>query len=168
MGPEAGPWVVLGLGLLGFLAAVWVFDRVFPVLAARHRAAVEENEDEDPDRAKARRRAASGAAFALQQAFDPGVEHVLRAERDARAEEADPAGGDDNDPPTADSFRAELLASLARAPIDPEEVRRVLTAARREGLDWRSLYDEAARASIAERPYLAPTIPPAPRVAPRG
>jgi hypothetical protein len=50
-----------------------------------------------------------------------------------------------------------LEAALGPDPVDPEEVRRELIAARRLGLDWRSLYDEVR----ARRP---PHWPPAPEI----
>lgn len=159
---ELKPWILLGLGLLGLLAAAWVFDRVMEAVTSRPRV-----EDDDSPQAKRTRRATSGAAFALQQVFDPGIEHVIRAERDAQAEEDDSGSGEGDDADEPGSFLAALRETLERAPIDPEEVRRVLTAARRVGCDWRSLYDDATRAALAERPYLAPSLPPEARVTPR-
>jgi hypothetical protein len=103
----------------------------------------------------------------LQQVFDPGIEHVIRAEQDAQAEEADPSGGGEPELPI-DTFRAELEACLGRVPIDPEEIRRVLASAERAGHHWQGLYDDSVAVVLADRPYLAPMIPPAPRVAPRG
>ncbi len=160
MASEVKPWIVLGLGLLAALAAFWVFDRISARLARRRI-----DEDDDP-RGERRRRAVSGAAFAFQQVFDPGIEHVLRAERDAKAEEADPSGGDDDDPPI-ESFRDELIALLGSSPVEIESIRNVLTAAHREGHDWRALYEDAVRALVEDQPYLAPAIPLATRVAPR-
>ena len=159
---ELKPWILLGLGLLGLLAAAWVFDRVMEAVASRPRV-----EDDDSPQAKRTRRATSGAAFALQQVFDPGIEHVIRAERDAQAEEDDSGSGEGNDADEPGSFLAALMETLKRVPIDPEEVRRVLTAAQRAGCDWRPLYDEAVHDTLAALPSLAPTVPPTARVAPR-
>jgi hypothetical protein len=158
---EARPWIMLVLGVLGFLLAVWIYDRV----ASWPREA---DDAPDTDRARRRRHVASGTAFALQQVFDPGIEHVIRAERDAEAEVADPGEGGDEPEASIESHRSDLLAALNRAPIDPEELRRVLTSAAREGLDWRTLYEESVCLMLADRPYLAPTVPPPGRVAPRG
>jgi hypothetical protein len=160
---EATPWILLVLGLIGFLAAVWVFDRIMDAIARRPRPV----EEPDSERAKAVRRSTSGAALAFQQVFDPGIEHVIRAERDAEEEEADPGG--DGDPPEAvvEILRSDLLVALTRVPLQPEELRKVLAEAQREGLDWRSLYEEAVRATLADRPYLAPAMLPVSRVTPR-
>ena len=95
-----------------------------------------------------------------------GDPHVVRALQDARAEEADPSGGNDDEPPSPDTVLAEVIDVLNRAPVDVEEVRRRLTDASREGFDWRSIYEEAVVAVRAERPYLSPGIPPVSRVAP--
>jgi hypothetical protein len=167
---EAKPWIMLVLGVLGFLLAVWIYDRVASAIASRPRDADDATaraRAPDTERAKRRRHVASGTAFALQQVFDPGIEHVIRAERDAEAEVADPGGTGDEPEASIESHRSDLLAALDRTPIDPEELRRLLTSAAREGLDWRTLYDESVRLMLADRPYLAPNIPPPSRVAPR-
>jgi hypothetical protein len=159
---EARAWVLLGLGLLGVVAAAWIFDRVMDFRANRPRV-----EHDDSPQVKQTRRATSGAAFALQQVFDPAVEHVIRAEQDARAEEDDSGRGNGDRGETPGSFQAALGAALMRSPVDLEEVRRVLAAARSAGHDWPALYDEAVHAALSERPYLAPSLPPPARVAPR-
>jgi hypothetical protein len=162
---EARPWVLLGLGLMALVAAVWVFDRVFPALMNRWRPVG--GEEDDSSRSKARRRSVSGAAFALQQVFDPGIEHVIRAEQDAQAEEDDAGDPGDDPAATIDTLLADLAACLGRTPIEPEEIRTLLAEALRQGQDWQALYDEAVRLALDGRPYLAPMIPPAARVAPR-
>jgi F0F1-type ATP synthase assembly protein I len=160
----AKPWIMLVLGVLGFLLAVWIYDRLASAIASRPR---DVDDAPDTERARRRRHVASGTAFALQQVFDPGIEHVIRAERDAQAEVADPGEGGDEPEASIESYRSDLLAAFDRVPIDPEELRRVLTSAAREGLDWRTLYEESVRLMLADRPYLAPSIPPPTRVAPR-
>jgi hypothetical protein len=159
---EARAWMLLGFGFLGVVAAAWIFDRVMDFRVSRPRV-----DYDDSPQAKQTRLATSGAAFALQQVFDPGVEHVIRAEQDARAEEDDSGSGDGDRDETPGSFQAALGAALIRSPIDLEEVRRVLTAARSAGHDWRAHYDEAVYAALGERPYLASSLPPPARVAPR-
>jgi hypothetical protein len=109
------------------------------------------------------RRGVGHAMLGLQEFVDPGVEHVLAAENREQKDDADHPG-DEDDP---DLLRADLAASLGRSPIDTEEVRRHLAAARRAGLDWRALFDEAVHAELAARPYRAPSLPPIGRVAPR-
>jgi hypothetical protein len=110
------------------------------------------------------RRGTGRAILGLQQFIEPSVEYVIRAENVEQVEEDDPeADGDD-----AGAIRDDLSASLGRSPIDPEEVRRLLTRAARSGLDWEGLYDEAVRSELGSRPFRAPSIPPAWKVAPRG
>jgi len=162
MRSEAWAWVIPVLAVAGVVMGAWVVERLVTALSRSS----DEGDGADTDRDKARRRATSGAALALQEVFDPGIEHVIRAERDAQAEEADPSGGGEPEIPI-DTFRADLEASLGRVPIDPEEIRRLLAAAERAGHDWRSLYEESVGAVVADRPYLAPMIPPASRIAPR-
>ena len=99
----------------------------------------------------------------LQEFIEPSVEYVLQAENVEQKEEAPEADSDN-----AGSIREDLTASLGRTPIDPEEVRGLLTRAARSGLDWEEMYDAAVRSELGSRPFMAPSIPPACRVAPRG
>jgi hypothetical protein len=161
---EAKPWILLVLGVLGFLLAVWVYDRVASLIASRSTAP---DEALDSKSAKRIRRATSGAALGLQQVFDPGIEHVIRAEQDAESDEADPGGGGDDSGPSIELYQSDLMNALAAIPIDPEEVRRILSSAARERLDWRELYEESTQRILADCPYLAPSVPPVSRVMPR-
>jgi hypothetical protein len=104
------------------------------------------------------------AMLGLQEFIEPYVEYVFQAENVQQKEEHDLEAGEDD----AESIRDDLLASLGRSPIDPEEVRRHLTRAARSGLEWEELYEAAVRAELGSRPFRAPSIPPAWRVAPRG
>jgi hypothetical protein len=100
----------------------------------------------------------------LQEFVEPGVAHILETENREHFEvEEDLNQGDDLD---LDQVRADLAEILRQTPIDNAEVRTHLTRARRAGMDWRRIYDEAVRAELAERPYRAPAMPPAARVAP--
>jgi hypothetical protein len=157
---EAKPWIWLALGVFAFLLAVWIYDRLAGLIARRSMT---------PESKAARRirRATSGAALMLQQAVDPGIEHVIRAEQDAESEEAEPGGGGDDAEPSIELYQSDLMNALAAIPIDPEEVRRILTSAAREGVDWRALYEESTQQILADCPYLAPSIPPLSRVVPR-
>src|SRR5262249_55465665 len=89
---------------------------------------------------------------AMQQLIEPGVEHVVRVGRQRRA-------GDAEGEP-----RERLLACLRDAlrstPVNPEAVRLYLTQAKREGLRWESLYEEACRGMPAD------LVPPPEDVAP--
>jgi hypothetical protein len=109
------------------------------------------------------RRGTGHAMLGLQEFIEPSVEYVFQAEIVEQKEEDDhEAGGDE-----IGTIRDDLTASLGRSPIDPEEVRRCLTRAARSGLDWEEHYGEAVRAELVSRPFRAPSIPPARRVAPR-
>jgi hypothetical protein len=60
-----------------------------------------------------------------------------------------------------------MAEALSRTPVDPEEVRRHLSAAARLGMNWKALFDQVVSDELRERPFRAPSIPPAKRVAPR-
>jgi hypothetical protein len=109
------------------------------------------------------RRGAGNAMLGLQQFIEPSVEYVFQAQNAEQKEEEDDQGqgGDE------EAVRSDLAESLGRAPVDPEEVRRHFAAAARMGLDWRALYDQVVADELRERPFRAPFVPPASRVAPR-
>jgi hypothetical protein len=109
------------------------------------------------------RRGTGHALLGLQQFLEPSVEHILQAQNVEQKEEEDDDGlGDDEE-----AIRSDLAEALGRSPVDVEEVRRHLATAARTGLDWRALYEQAVDDELRERPYRAPSIPPAGRVAPR-
>ena len=109
------------------------------------------------------RRGAGNAMLGLQQFIEPSVEHVFQAQNVEQKEEEDDQGqgGDE------EAVRSDLAESLGRAPVDPEEVRRHLASAARMGLDWRALFEQAVADELRKRPFRAPFVPPASRVAPR-
>jgi hypothetical protein len=116
-----------------------------------------------PHRKERLRRGTGNALLGLQRFTDPSVEHVFQAQNvEQKDEDADEGlGGDEED------VRSDLAESLSRAPVDPEEVRRHLVEAVRLGLDWRALFEEAVADELRERPFRAPSLPQARRVAPR-
>jgi hypothetical protein len=116
----------------------------------------------DPSRDRVRR-GAGHAMLGLREFVEPSVEYILQAENAEQKEQDDLAPSDDGPGQILD----DLSASLGRDPIDPEEVRRHLAAARRAGLDWRETFDRAIQGELAARPYRAPSLPPSWRVAPR-
>lgn len=109
------------------------------------------------------RRGTGHALLGLQEFIQPSVEYLFEAQNTEPKEEDD-LDADEGDPA---ALRQDLAASLGRSSIDLEGVRRLLTAAQRAGLDWRTFYDEAMRAEVTERLYRAPSMPPSWRVAPR-
>jgi hypothetical protein len=109
------------------------------------------------------RKSVGHAMLGLQQFVDPRAEHIVEAQQVEERDE-DGLAGDVDDEVT---IRSGLADALSQSPLDPEEIRRHLAAAVRAGLDWKSLYKEAAHAELSQRPYRAPSIPPAARVAPR-
>ncbi|MFO0957057.1 MAG: hypothetical protein U0800_06255 [Isosphaeraceae bacterium] len=99
----------------------------------------------------------------FQEFLDPSVS-VLRQAQEVIVEEAEPGGG--GEPITPEALQEGLSASLARSPIDTEEVRGWLTLARDKAIDWPVLFEESVRKELAERPYRLPEMPPPSRVAP--
>jgi hypothetical protein len=118
----------------------------------------------NPGPAKERARRATGSALlGLQQFIEPSVEYVFQAQNVEQKEEEDDEGlgGDE------EAIGSDLALALSRSPVDPEEVRRHLSAAARAGMDWKAVFEQAAADELRERPYRAPAIPPSYRVAPR-
>jgi hypothetical protein len=109
------------------------------------------------------RRGTGHALLGLQQFIEPSVEHVFEAQNVEQKEEDDDDGLGEGEA----SIRSDLAEALGRSPVDPEEVRRHLSAAARSGLDWRALYEQAVGDELRDRPFRAPSMPPARRVAPR-
>ncbi len=109
------------------------------------------------------RRGTGHAMLGLQEFIEPSVEYIFQAENVEQKEEDDDKGlgGDE------EAVRSNLADALGQSPVDHEEIRRHLTAALRAGLDWRSLFEQAVADELRERPYRAPSMPPARRVAPR-
>jgi hypothetical protein len=118
-------------------------------------------------RPRAVRRGVGHALLGLQEFVEPRVEHVFAAENLEQKDVEDEVGDGDDGEVGPEVILADLSESLGFTPVDPEEVRRHLSAARRAGLDWRALYEEALRDELAARPYRAPSLPPIGRVAPR-
>jgi hypothetical protein len=109
------------------------------------------------------RRATGNALLGLREFVEPSVEYVFQAQNAEQKEEEDDEGlgGDE------EVIRSDLALALSRTPVDPEEVRRHLSAAARAGLDWKALFEQATADELRERPFRAPSLPPAYRVAPR-
>jgi hypothetical protein len=109
------------------------------------------------------RRGMGNALLGLQEFIEPSIEYVLQAQNVEQKEKEDDEGlgGDEA------AIRSDLAAALSRTPIDLEDVRRHLSAAQRTGMDWKALFEQAASDELRERPFRAPLIPPARRVAPR-
>ena len=99
----------------------------------------------------------------LQEFIEPSVEHVVSAQHLEQKEADDDEGlGDDGD-----RVHADLAEALSRTPLDLEEIRRHLTVAKEMGMDWKGLFAQAVTEELKQRPYRAPFLPPARRVAPR-
>jgi len=109
------------------------------------------------------RRATGNALLGLQGFIEPSVEHVFQAQNVEQKEDEDDEGlgGDEG------LIRSDLALALSRSPVDPEEVRRHLSAAARAGMDWKAVFEQATADELRERPFRAPSLPPAYRVAPR-
>ena len=109
------------------------------------------------------RRGAGHAMLGLQEFIQPSVEFIFQAEN-AEQKEEDEGDALETD---QDAIRADLAVSLGRDHVDHEEVRRHLASAQRFGLNWRELFEQAVSAELTARPFRAPSMPPAWRVAPR-
>lgn len=109
------------------------------------------------------RRGTGHAMLGLQEFLEPSVEYIFQAQNVEQKEEDDDEGSGEDE----EAVRSNLADALSQSPVDHEEIRRHLTAAFRAGLDWRSLFDQAVANELRERPFRAPSMPPAQRVAPR-
>jgi hypothetical protein len=109
------------------------------------------------------RRGMGNALLGFQEFVEPSVEYIFQAQNvEQKDDEEDDGLGVDEE-----ALRSSLAEAMSRSPIDHEEVRRYLTAARRAGLDWKALFEQAVADELKERPYRAPSMPPGRRVAPR-
>lgn len=142
------PVVLACLGILGLTLALRALQRRQLVELSKGRV----------------RRGTGHAMLGLQEFIEPSVEYVFQAENAEQKQEEDLESDDEE----AGAILEDLSMALGRTPIDPEEVRRLLTKAARAGLDWYELYEEAVRSELGSRPFKAPAIPPTWRVAPRG
>jgi hypothetical protein len=109
------------------------------------------------------RRGAGNVLLDLQEFIEPSVEYVFQAQNVEQKEEEDDNGLGENE----EAIRSDLAEALSRTPVDPEEVRRHLSTAMRLGMDWKALFDQVVGDELRERPFRAPSLPPAKRVAPR-
>jgi hypothetical protein len=142
--------IVAGLVVVGIVLVVSVLGR----------AGKAKEESPVKDRV---RRGTGHALLGLQQFVEPSVEHIFQAQNVEQKDEEDGDGlGEDED-----VIRSDLAEAMRRSPVDIEEVRRHLATAARAGLDWKDLYEQAAAAELRQRPFRAPSIPPAGRVRPR-
>jgi hypothetical protein len=117
----------------------------------------------DAQTAERVRRGTGHAMLGLQQFVEPSVEHIVSAQNVEQKQEDDDEGlgGDE------EAMRSSLAEALSQSPVDPEEVRRHLAAAVRAGMDWKALFEQAVADELQERPFRAPSMPAARRVAPR-
>jgi hypothetical protein len=110
------------------------------------------------------RRGMGHAMLGFQGFVEPSVEYIVQAQNVEQKEENDEEGLGGSE----EAVRSNLAEALSRSPVDHEEVRRYLAAAVRAGLDWKALFEEAVADELRERPFRAPSVPPARRVAPHG
>jgi hypothetical protein len=142
-------WLAGALALLAALATLYWLDRLGLWLEARGWLYYR------------RRKPTSSPASAwvgLHQLIEPGVRYV-REVRDEREAEGDEGAA-------LRWLAASLRAALAAGPVNVEEVRSCLALAKRGGLDWQRLYQEAVREVVLARPAGAGQLPPVEAVAP--
>jgi hypothetical protein len=148
------PLIPLGV-LVAFAVLIYGVDRLFRWMQRRGWIAAPTE--------KSGKRAVGHAALGLQQFIDPGAQYIVQTQNVEQREDDD-LPGDGVDEVT---LQADLAECLGKSPVDIDEVRRSLSVAARAGLDWRLLFSEAVREELSRRPYRAPSMPPASRVAPR-
>lgn len=119
-------------------------------------------EKESPGKVRLRR-GGGRALLNLQGAIEPSVEFVFQAQGAEQVQEEDGEGSGEGE----EAIRSGLAEALGRSPVDVEEGGRHLAVAARAGLDWKALYEQAVADELRERPYRAPSVPPAGRVRPR-
>jgi hypothetical protein len=146
---NAWNWLTVGLAGIALIPSLWLLDRLGLWLEDRGWLYY---------RKKKPTSSPMSAWVGLQQFIEPGVKHVVHIGQERRAEN-DEAG-------SKERLLANLLASLDAAPINIEEVRFYLTQAKREGLDWKVLYEEAVQMQQSIRPEQADLMPPIDKVAP--
>ncbi len=145
-----GGWHLLvgGLAALGVVAALYGLDRLGLWLEGRGWLYY-------------RRKKPTGSPascwVAMQRLLEPGVKHVAQVGQERDGEDAEAR---------KERVMAVLLACLDATPVCKDEVRLCLAAARRQGLDWRGVSEEAVRVQQSARPDLAPSHPGPDEVAP--
>ena len=75
---------------------------------------------------------------AMQQIIEPGVRHVVEVKHHQQSEKEREAG--------RERLFAMLVAVLRSSPANGEAIRLYLASAKGMGLDWRALYEDAAKA----------------------
>jgi hypothetical protein len=142
-------WLALVLALVGLLTPLYGLDRLGLWLEARgwlhyrHRKPTS---------------SPASAWVAWQQFLEPGARHIrevceeLPAEGDEEAGRRWPA--------------ASLRAALGATAVNLEEVHSLLALAKRGGLDWERLYEEAVQEQVLARPDRTGLLPLAGAVAP--
>jgi hypothetical protein len=142
-------WLAGVLALVDLLTALYWLDRLCLWLEARGWLYYRHKKPESSP---------ASAWVAMQQFIEPGVKHVREVREERQVE------GDE------EASRRWLVASLRAAlgadPINLEEVRSLLALAKRGGLDWERLYEEAVREVVLGRPESAGHLPPVEAVAP--
>ncbi len=110
------------------------------------------------------RRGTGHAMLGVQEFIEPSVEYVFQAQNVEQKEEDDDEGlGGDQE-----AVRSNLAEALGQSPVDPEEdPAPPRCRCRRAGMDWKALFEQAVADELRDRPFRAPSIPPARRVAPR-
>jgi hypothetical protein len=145
-----GGWhlLVVGLAALAVVAALYGLDRLGLWL-----------EDRGWLYYRWKRPTSSPAScwVAMQRFLEPGVKHVAQVGQERHGEDADAS---------KERLMAVLLACLDATPVNTDEVRLCLAAARRQGLDWRGLYEEAVGVQQSARPDMVSSLPSPDDVAP--
>jgi hypothetical protein len=143
-------WLIIGLLAVGVIPALWLLDRLGLWLEDRGWLYY---------RKKKPSSSPMSAWVAAQQFIESGVKHVVQVSQERRNE--------GNQGADRDRLLANILAALDATPVNPEEIRLYLVIAKREGLDWKELFEEAVRVQRSARPDRVDLIPRLEDVAPR-
>ena len=98
------------------------------------------------------------AWVAMQQFIEPGVKHVVEI-KDAKRSETEQEAAKER-------LVAMLVEILMSRPVNVEAVRLYLATAKKLGLDWRALYEQAVQVEFLSRPDGSASLPPPEMVAP--
>jgi hypothetical protein len=144
----AWSWLIGALAVLGIVAALYGLHRLCLWLEERGLLYYRRKK---PDSSPA------SCLVAFQQVIEPGVKHVveIKQNKPKKSQRA-----------SRERFLADLVDCLAATPTDVEQVRHLLAAAGRAGLDWRQLYEDAVQARRSAQPELAHLLPAVEAVGP--
>jgi predicted aminopeptidase len=146
---SAWNWLAGVLAVVGLLAVLYGLDRLGLWLEPRGWLYY---------RHKKPTSSPASAWVGLHQLIEPGARYAREVRDEMAAEGGEGAA--------LRWLAASLRAALGAGAVSVEEVRSCLALAKRGGLDWQRLYEEAVREVVLARPDRAALLPPVAAVAP--